>query len=55
MSAEAANTAPSRLDLEPGTAIALGDAVKALITKSANDIAVAVTEHIAGSEEKFAA
>ena len=36
------------------TEIALIDAIKALITKSANDVAVAVAEHIAGSEERFA-
>src|SRR5262249_34360058 len=30
------------------------DAVKVLITKSANDVAVALAEHIAGSEERFA-
>ena len=45
---------PSKLDLDEGEEIALLDAIKALITKSANDIAVAIAEHIAGSEEKFA-
>ncbi|NJO34378.1 MAG: D-alanyl-D-alanine carboxypeptidase, partial [Rhodospirillales bacterium] len=55
ISENAANTPPSRLDLEPGSEITVGDAVKALITKSANDIAVAVAEHISGSTEKFAA
>lgn len=55
VSENAANTPPSRLDLEPGSEITVGDAVKALITKSANDIAVAVAEHISGSTEKFAA
>jgi D-alanyl-D-alanine carboxypeptidase len=54
MSAAAAGTAPSKLGLEEGATIALGDAIKALITKSANDVAVAVAEHVAGSEEKFA-
>ena len=37
---EAAAVAPSKLDLEPGEEIALIDAIKALITKSANDVAV---------------
>jgi D-alanyl-D-alanine carboxypeptidase len=46
--------APSKLDLDEGDEIALIDAIKALITKSANDVAIAVAEHIAGSEEKFA-
>jgi D-alanyl-D-alanine carboxypeptidase len=53
-SANAAAAPPSRLDVEPGTEITVMDAVKALITKSANDVAVAVAEHIAGSEERFA-
>jgi D-alanyl-D-alanine carboxypeptidase len=54
MSANAVAAAPSKLDLEEGEEIALIDAIKVLITKSANDIAVAVAEHIAGTEEKFA-
>ena len=54
MSANAVAAAPSKLDLEEGEEIALADAIKVLITKSANDLAVAVAEHIAGSEEKFA-
>ena len=45
---------PTKLDLEEGEEIALIDAIKALITKSANDMAVAIAEHIAGSEERFA-
>jgi D-alanyl-D-alanine carboxypeptidase len=53
-SANAAAAAPSKLDLEEGEEIALIDAIKVLITKSANDVAIAVAEHIAGSEEKFA-
>ncbi len=51
----AASQAPSKLGLEAGSDIALIDAVKALITKSANDIAVAIADKIAGSEDKFAA
>jgi D-alanyl-D-alanine carboxypeptidase len=54
MSANAVAAAPSKLDLDEGEEIALADAIKVLITKSANDVAVAVAEHIAGSEEKFA-
>ena len=53
-SANAAAAAPSKLDLDEGEEIALVDAIKILITKSANDVAVALAEHIAGSEEKFA-
>ena len=54
VSANAAETAPTKLDLAEGEEIALIDAIKAVITKSANDMAVAIAEHIAGSEEKFA-
>src|SRR5215831_7398037 len=55
ISANAAAAAPTKLDLAEGEEIILIDAIKALITKSANDMAVAIAEHIAGSEEKFAA
>jgi D-alanyl-D-alanine carboxypeptidase len=54
VSEEAARTPPSKVGLKAGSDIALSDAIKALIVKSANDVAVAVAEHIAGSEEKFA-
>jgi D-alanyl-D-alanine carboxypeptidase len=53
-SANAVAAAPSKLDVEEGTQIAVIDAIKALITKSANDVAVAVAEQIGGSEEQFA-
>ncbi len=54
ISETAASVAPSKLDLEPGAEISLIDAIKALVTKSANDVAVAIAERIAGSEEAFA-
>lgn len=54
ISQEAANAAPSKLDLDPGEQIRVIDAVKALVTKSANDVAVALAEYIAGSEANFA-
>ena len=54
ISQEAASAAPSKLDLDPGEEIVLIDAIKALVTKSANDIAIAVAEHIGGSEQNFA-
>ena len=41
ISANAAAATPSKLDLDEGEEIALIDAIKALITKSANDVAVA--------------
>jgi D-alanyl-D-alanine carboxypeptidase len=54
VSPEAASAPPSKLGLAPGAEISLIDAIKALITKSANDIAIAIAEHIAGSEANFA-
>ena len=54
ISAAAAAATPSKLEIALGEEIAVMDAVKALITKSANDIAIAVAENIAGSEPAFA-
>ena len=53
ISQEAANVAPSKLELEPGEDISVADAIKAIITKSANDIAVAMAEKIGGSQSNF--
>jgi len=54
ISAHAAEQAPSKLGLKPGQTIAVEDAIKAVVTKSANDVAVAIAENLAGSEEEFA-
>jgi D-alanyl-D-alanine carboxypeptidase len=54
VSAHAAAQEPSKLGLEPGQTIEMEDAIKAIVTKSANDIAVVVAEAIGGSEEEFA-
>lgn len=54
VSAHAAAQAPSKLGLRPGQTISAEDAIKALVTKSANDIAVVVAEALAGSEDEFA-
>lgn len=53
-SAEAARRPPSKLGLRPGDRITVRQAIKALVVKSANDVAAAVGEHIAGSEPAFA-
>ena len=53
-SANAVAAQPSKLDVEEGTEITLLEAIKALITKSCNDVAVAIAEHIAGNEVRFA-
>lgn len=49
----ASRQAPSKLGLKPGSSILVKDAIKALITKSANDVAVIVAENLAGSEYRF--
>ena len=54
ISARAAAQAPSKLGLAPGETISVENAIKALVTKSANDIACAVAENIGGSESNFA-
>ena len=54
ISKHAARQAPSKLGLRVGSTISLKDAIDIIATKSANDIAVAVAEHISGSEKAFA-
>jgi D-alanyl-D-alanine carboxypeptidase len=54
VSANAAAQAPSKLGLRPGSTIEVEDAIKALVTKSANDVAVVIAENLAGSEDAFA-
>jgi len=54
MSAEAASRPPSKLGIPPGMSITAEQAILALVTKSANDVAAAVGEHLGGSEERFA-
>lgn len=50
----AAAQQPSKLGLRVGSTITARDAMFALITKSANDAAMVVAEHIGGSKEGFA-
>ncbi|MBT3069977.1 D-alanyl-D-alanine carboxypeptidase [Rhodomicrobium sp. Az07] len=54
VSAYAASQSPTKLGLRPGDTIAVSDAIGAIVTKSANDVAVVVAEALAGSEEEFA-
>jgi len=54
ISAHAAAQKPTKLGLRPGSSIRVDDAIKAVVTKSANDIAVAIAEAIGGSESAFA-
>ena len=54
ISSHAANMAPSKIGLKPGKTISVENAIKALSTKSANDISVALAEKLGGSEKRFA-
>lgn len=53
VSAHAAAQAPSKLALKPGETIQVETAIRAIVTKSANDVAVVVGEAIAGDEAAF--
>jgi D-alanyl-D-alanine carboxypeptidase len=54
ISTKAALQNPTKLGLKANATIAVEDAIKGLVTKSANDAAVVVAEAIGGSEEDFA-
>ena len=54
VSRHAASMIPSKLALPVGSSIRVEDAIYALVTKSANDVAVALAEKIAGTESGFA-
>ncbi len=54
ISAPAAAQEPSKLGVQPGDTISVEDAIKAIVTRSANDVAVAVAEKIGGDESAFA-
>ncbi len=52
----AARAQPSKLGLKAGTTIKVEDAIRALVTKSANDVAIVIAEKLGGgSEAKFVA
>lgn len=55
VSKAASRQQPSKLGLRAGATIKVEDAIRALVTKSANDVAVVFAEKLAGSESKFAA
>lgn len=54
VSRHAASQPPSSLRLRAGSTISVKDAIYALVTKSANDVAVVVAERLGGSESRFA-
>lgn len=53
ISRHAASMQPSKLGIKAGGSISAEHAIFALVTKSANDVAAAVGEHLAGTESKF--
>ncbi|MDP3852941.1 D-alanyl-D-alanine carboxypeptidase [Phenylobacterium sp.] len=55
ISPRAAAQAPTKLGLRPGETLTVEQAMAAMATKSANDIAVALAEKLGGSEARFAA
>ncbi len=54
MSARAASMSPSKLGVRPGKTFTVETAIRALVVKSANDVAAAVAENLGGSEAAFA-
>jgi D-alanyl-D-alanine carboxypeptidase (penicillin-binding protein 5/6) len=55
VSPRAAAQAPTKLGLAPGQTISVDDAIRVIAVRSANDIAVALAEHLGGTESRFAA
>lgn len=50
----AAGRSPAKLGLRKGQTISVEDAISALVTKSANDVATVIAEALGGTERKFA-
>lgn len=55
MSKHAVSEPPAKMYLKPGATMTLDTALKLLMTKSANDIAMGVAENVGGSEQNFVA
>jgi D-alanyl-D-alanine carboxypeptidase len=54
VSAYAARRPPTKIGIKPGQSIDAESAVLALVTKSANDVSVAIAEYLGGTEDQFA-
>ena len=54
VSEHASEQAPTKLGLRPGQTLRVEDAIKGLVTRSANDAAVVIAEAIGGDEDDFA-
>jgi len=55
MTARAVAQAPTKLGLRQGQALSLDDALRVMMVKSTNDVAVAIAETVAGTEQAFVA
>ncbi len=55
VSKAASRAQPSKLGLKSGATIKVEDAIRALVTKSANDVAIVLAEKLGGTETKFVA
>ncbi|MFT0892781.1 D-alanyl-D-alanine carboxypeptidase family protein [Pseudochelatococcus sp. G4_1912] len=55
VSVNAAKTQPSKMGFLPGTVLTIDNALKMMLVKSANDLAVVLAEGVAGSVDGFAA
>ncbi len=53
VSKAASQAQPSKLGLKPGSTIKVEDAIRALVTKSANDVAIVIAEKVGGTQAKF--
>jgi D-alanyl-D-alanine carboxypeptidase len=54
ISSNAAKEPPSKMGYAPGSVLTLDNALKIIMVKSANDVATAIAESIAGSQSAFA-
>jgi D-alanyl-D-alanine carboxypeptidase len=54
VSAHAADQDPTKLGLRPGQTLRVEDAIKGMVTRSANDAAVVTGEFLGGNEDDFA-
>jgi D-alanyl-D-alanine carboxypeptidase len=54
VSEHAADQDPTKLGLRPGSTLRVEDAIKGMVTRSANDAAVVTGEFLGGNEEDFA-
>jgi D-alanyl-D-alanine carboxypeptidase len=53
ISQHAADQDPTKLNLRPGQTLRVEDAIKGIVTKSANDAAVVIAEALGGDEDDF--